>query len=90
MRLRWREPWYLFLRLGGLWDLSQHLNSFDGSLTDRFDLICANSVHDFKEIGLESSQRLLQDSGEGIDHVDCHLADRPVLSRSIILRNEIH
>ena len=75
MRLRCSEPWHLFLRLGGLWDLSQHLNSFDGSLPDRFDLICAHSVHDLKEIGLESCQGLLQDGSEGIDHVDCHLAD---------------
>jgi len=90
MILRSRESWYLSLRLGGLWDLSEHLNSFDGSLTDGFDLICAHVVHRFKQVGLESRQRLLQDGSEGIDHIDSHLADRPILPRGVILRYEIH
>jgi hypothetical protein len=90
MILWWREPWHLSLRLSGVWDLSEHLNSFDGSLTDRFDLIRADVVHYVKQVGLESRQRLLQDGSEGIDHINGHLADRPILPRGVILRYEIH
>jgi hypothetical protein len=90
MILWWREPWNLSLRLGGLWDLSEHLNSFNGSLTDRFDLICSHVVHDVKQVSLESRQRLLQNGSECIDHIDGHLADRPILPRGVILRYEIH
>jgi hypothetical protein len=90
MILWWRKSRHLSLRLGGLWNLSQHLNSFDGSLTDGFDLICAHVVHHFKQVGLESRQRLLQDCSEGIDHIDGHLADRPILALGVNLRYEIH
>jgi len=85
MILWWRKSRHLSLRLVGLWDLSKHLNSFDGCLTDRFHLICADVVHYIKQVGLESRQRLLQDCSEGIDHIDGHLADRPILARGVIL-----